>query len=525
MDSRDELTLNTALLSVSDKTGIVELATALIQHGVRILSTGGTAKTLQQAGVEVTQVSDITGQAEIMGGRVKTLHPKIHGGLLGRRDLDQDIMRSSDIPNIDLLVVNLYPFAETIADPNCTLEQAIEQIDIGGPAMLRGACKNHRWVTVLTDPNDYAEFITHLPNTPNLSSRSQLALKGFRMTAQYDSAISHYLEQKFEPSDNLLPAQLNLSLQQQQVMRYGENPQQAAAFYTRAGQQAEGLAAAQQLQGKPLSYNNLMDADAAWSCMQAITQPNTAACVIVKHANPCGAACAPELQTAYDNAFNCDSTSAFGGIIAVNQTIDTGFAQHLISNQFLEVLLAPAVTEEARAILANKANIRVLETPLDQNITGSSLEYRRIHGGYLVQQADLTTVDRSDMTIVGVHQPTEQQWQDLLFAWQLVRFVKSNAVTYAKDNQSLGIGAGQMSRIDSARIAVEKAANAGLALTGCAMASEAFFPFRDSIDQAHAAGVTAVIQPGGSMRDQEVIDAANEHGMVMVFTGQRHFRH
>ncbi len=520
----DPVTIKTALISVSDKTGVIELAQALASHGIRLLSTGGTARTLRDAGLEVINVSDVTGQAEIMDGRVKTLHPTIHGGLLGRRDIDAKVMQDSGIDGIDLLVVNLYPFAETIAKPDCTLPQAIEQIDIGGPAMLRAACKNHRWVTVLTDPNDYSDIIAQLPQAPDLSTRQKLATRGFGMTAQYDSGIHHYLQQ-LDNDQPTLPDTLTLNLKQKQALRYGENPQQKAAFYTPMHHQSSGFASARQHQGKPLSYNNLMDADAAWECLQAICEPlsDQSACIIVKHANPCGAATADSLINAYDRAFACDSTSAFGGIIAVNQNIDSDFARHLIGNQFLEVLLAPDVDTDALPILAEKPNIRVLSLPAA--VAEDALDYRRIAGGYLVQQPDASTVGQQAMSVVTERQPDEQQWQDILFAWRLVRFVKSNAVIYAKDHQSLGIGAGQMSRIDSAKIAVEKAEQAGLDLLGCSMASEAFFPFRDSIDQAHAAGVTAVIQPGGSMRDQEVIDAANEHNMIMVFTGQRHFRH
>ncbi len=519
--------IKTALISVSDKTGIIELARALVAHDIRLLSTGGTAKALNDAGLPVTQVSEVTGQAEIMDGRVKTLHPKIHGGLLGRRDLDADIMQTSGIEGIDLLVVNLYPFVETISQADCVLSDAIEQIDIGGPAMLRAACKNHQWVTVLTDPADYAGIIEQLPLMPDISTRRQLALQGFQMTSRYDASISGYLQTQISAASDQLPDSLSLNLNQRQSLRYGENPQQAAAFYTQPGHPAEGFAAARQHQGKPLSYNNLMDADAAWNCLQAISTQSAdqASCVIVKHANPCGVACANDPGEAYQRAFACDSTSAFGGIIAVNRKIDADFARLLLDNQFLEVLLAPEVDETALPILAGKSNIRVLSMPAAVQNKTPQLDYRRIQGGYLVQHSDRHTVDREAMSIASDRSPSEQEWQDLLFAWQLVRFVKSNAVVYARNQQSLGIGAGQMSRVDSARIAVEKAAQAQLELTGCAMASEAFFPFRDSIDHAHQAGVTAIIQPGGSMRDQEVIDAANEHGMAMVFTGQRHFLH
>ncbi len=528
-DTCGELTIQTALLSVSDKTGIVELAQALAASGVRLLSTGGTARTLQQAGIAVTEVSTVTGQPEIMDGRVKTLHPVIHGGLLGRRDQDAQVMDSNGITAIDLLVVNLYPFADTIARPDCSLVEAIEQIDIGGPAMLRAASKNHAWVTVLTDPADYATLSQQLPSAPELSIRRQLALKGFQMTAAYDAMVSHYLAGQFGPADAELSGQLNLNLTRQQALRYGENPQQAAAFYRPSGQSPQGFAAARLHQGKPLSYNNMMDADGAWSCLQAVTtqasSANPAACVIVKHANPCGAACGENISAAYQRAFDCDSTSAFGGIIALNQRLDEAFARHLIGNQFLEVLLAPEIEPAALKVLSDKPNVRVLTLPLNPLQRNDALDYRRIAGGYLVQQPDLDTVAREVMQVVSQRPPSEQEWRDMLFAWQLVRFVKSNAVVYAKNQQSVGIGAGQMSRIDSARIALEKAAQAKLTVAGCAMASEAFFPFRDSIDQAHAAAVSSIIQPGGSRRDQEVIDAANEHDMAMVFTTRRHFRH
>ena len=536
--SHPQITIKTALLSVSDKRGIVKLAHALQQHNIRILSTGGTAAALTAAGISVTQVSDLTGQAEIMEGRVKTLHPKIHGGLLGRRDIDADVMQEQGITGIDLLVVNLYPFTQTVADPDCTLPAAIEQIDIGGPAMLRAACKNHAWVTTLTDPADYAQLLPTLPQAPELATRQRLARQGFAITAAYDAAISAYLQQQFEPAQTAAsdadttthwPARLQLDLQRHEPpLRYGENPHQQAALYSRADAGSDsGIVAARQVQGKTLSYNNWMDADAAWQALQAIsaTSPEQAACVIVKHANPCGAALAADIERAYDLAFQGDSTSAFGGIIASNRDITATWAQQLLQRQFAEVLLAPGCDEAALAVLATKPKLRVLTLA---DATAASVELpdlRRISGGYLVQQADASSVSRAAMQVVSQRQPDQQQWQDLLFAWQLVRQVKSNAVVYARDGHSLGIGAGQMSRIDSARIAADKATQAGWHMHGAAMASEAFFPFRDSIDAAHAAGVAGVIQPGGSMRDQEVITAVNEHDMCMVFTGRRHFRH
>ena len=540
MPSQQPITIQTALLSVSDKRGIVELATALHKHGIRILSTGGTAAKLTAANIPVTEVSEVTGQQEIMDGRVKTLHPKIHGGLLGRRGIDDAVMQAQDITGIDLLVVNLYPFAETVADPACTLDMAIEQIDIGGPAMLRAGCKNHDRVTVLSDPDDYTTLLQTLPQAPEPATRQRLAQQGFAVTAAYDAAISSYLQQQFQaaPADTTAaasdatdrwPENWQLHLQRRApALRYGENPHQSAALYTPAGQAGDtGIVAARQVQGKTLSYNNWMDADAAWQSLQAISDshPQQAACVIVKHANPCGAALAEDVQRAYDLAFQCDSTSAFGGIIAINRSISAEFAEHLLQRQFAEVLLAPDCAEAALPILAKKPNLRVLTLPQPKDAAPALTDVRRISGGYLLQQADSETVARAAMQVVSQRQPDAQQWQDLLFAWHLVRQVKSNAVVYARDGHSLGIGAGQMSRIDSARIAVDKAAQAGWDMQGAAMSSEAFFPFRDSIDAAHAAGVAAVIQPGGSMRDQEVISAVDEHDMCMVFTGRRHFRH
>ena len=539
MHSQQPITIKTALLSVSDKRGIVELGRALQQHGIRILSTGGTAAALAAADIAVTPVSAVTGQAEIMDGRVKTLHPKIHGGLLARRDVDAAVMQAQGITGIDLLVVNLYPFTQTVAAPDCSLDDAIEQIDVGGPAMLRAACKNHAWVTTLTDPDDYPSLLQTLPQAPPLAVRQRLAQQGFAMTTAYDAAISAYLQQQFAAAQPTAeesatpapswPQHLQLNLRRSEPpLRYGENPHQQAALYVPAQASGkQGLVGARQWQGKTLSYNNWMDADAAWQTLQAIStcRPDQAGCVIVKHANPCGAALADDIGHAYQLAFQCDSTSAFGGVIAINRCISADFASALIQRQFAELLLAPDCDEHALAVLAEKPNLRVL-TLADVSTAEAALpDLRRISGGYLVQQPDLATVARDAMQVVSQRQPDAQQWQDLLFAWQLVRQVKSNAVVYARDGHSLGIGAGQMSRIDSARIAVDKASQAGLDMQQAAMASEAFFPFRDSIDAAHAAGVRCVIQPGGSMRDQEVITAADEHDMCMVFTGRRHFRH
>ncbi len=511
-------TPRTALLSVSDKTGIIDLARALHRHGWRILSTGGTAAALKAAGLAVTEVSSHTGFPEIMGGRVKTLHPTIHGGLLGRSDTDQAAMQAHGIEAIDLLAVNLYPFAATVARPGCSLDEAIEQIDIGGPAMLRAAAKNHARVCVLCDPGDYADFIEALPDWPQLEQRRALAVKAYAHTAAYDSQISQWLSA--QSAAGALPPVLNLNLDQIQPLRYGENPHQAAGLYRERGRPASGLAGAEILQGKALSYNNLLDADAAWQALAGLGD-EAAACVIVKHTNPCGAALGDTAAAAYRAALACDPTSAFGGIIALNREIDAALAG-AITERFVEVILAPAVSADALEIFGAKPNIRVI-VPAASPAQG--LQLRAIAGGWLVQQADRSAADEADWRIPTRREPSAAELADLRFAWGVVQSVRSNAIVYARDRATIGIGAGQMSRVDSARIGAWKARDAGLDLNGGVMASDAFFPFADSIETAAEHGIRAVIQPGGSMRDQEVIDACDRHGIAMILTGRRHFRH
>jgi len=527
--------IETALLSVSDKTGIVEFARALAARGVRLLSTGGTARLLVESGLTVTEVAAHTGSPEILDGRVKTLHPKIHGGLLARRDSAEHLatLQEYGIDRIDMLVVNLYPFRETVARADCSFADAVEQIDIGGPAMLRAAAKNHGTeadgVTVVIDPVDYARVLTELDATGHTSYalRLELAAKVYAHTAAYDGAIAAYLSSLVDPApaQDTVPARhewpktLTLQVHQTQALRYGENPHQSAAFYTDALRPAGLLGNYRQLQGKALSYNNIADADAAWECVRAFSTP---ACVIVKHANPCGVALGANPLAAYQKAFQTDPTSAFGGIIAFNCPIDAATAQ-AVSNQFLEVLLAPAYDGAALTVLAAKKNVRVLEIPAGAG--QNALDVKRVGGGWLVQTPDVYDVPRDALKIVSQRQPTDQELDDLSFAWKVAKFVKSNAIVFASAGMTLGVGAGQMSRIDSARIASIKAENAGLTLKGSAVASDAFFPFRDGLDVVVAAGATCVIQPGGSVRDDEVIAAANEHGIAMVLTGTRHFRH
>ena len=508
----------TALLSVSDKTGIVDLARALHRQGWRILSTGGTAATLRAAGLPVTEVSSHTGFPEIMDGRVKTLHPTIHGGLLGRGEADQAVMQAHGIETIDLLAVNLYPFAATVARPGCSLDEAIEQIDIGGPAMLRAAAKNHARVCVLCDPEDYPACIAGLPDWPDLNQRRALAVKAYAHTAAYDGQISQWLAEQSAPGP--LPSVLNVSLEQVQTLRYGENPHQAAGLYRERGRPASGLAGTEVLQGKALSYNNLLDADAAWQALGGLGD-EAAACVIVKHTNPCGAALGDTSLAAYRAALACDPTSAFGGIVALNREIDAGLAG-AITERFVEVILAPAVNADALEIFGAKPNIRVI-VPAASPAQG--LQLRAIAGGWLVQQADRPAADEADWRIPTRREPSAAELADLRFAWGVVQSVRSNAIVYARDRSTIGIGAGQMSRVDSARIGAWKARDAGLELSGGVMASDAFFPFADSIEMAAEHGIRAVIQPGGSMRDQEVIDACDRHGIAMVLTGRRHFRH
>jgi phosphoribosylaminoimidazolecarboxamide formyltransferase/IMP cyclohydrolase len=512
-----------ALISVSDKTGVVEFAQALEKLGADILSTGGTAKALRDAGVKVTDVAEITGFPEIMDGRVKTLHPLIHGGLLGRGKQDHDVMTEHGITQIDILAVNLYPFEATVANPDCSFEEAIENIDIGGPTMIRSAAKNHAHVAVVVDPADYASVADELTeNNGNISigTRQMLALKAFSHTGCYDAAISGYL--RAQGDDAGFPERLPVGLKLRESLRYGENPHQAAALYTTPGAAPGTLVAAEQLQGKPLSFNNISDANAALECVKSIED---AACVIVKHANPCGVALGEDQVAAYQGAYACDPTSAFGGIIAFNRPVTAAVAQTIIDQQFVEVVVAPSYEKGAAEVFAPKPNVRVLACGDWATSAVPGLMLQQVEGGMLVQDKDVACVSRDDLKVVTERQPSEQEINDALLAWKVARFVKSNAIVYGKDNAILGIGAGQMSRIMSTQIAGQKAAEANLDLDGAAMASDAFFPFRDGIDAAAKFGIQVVIQPGGSMRDDEVIAAANEHGMAMLFTGMRHFRH
>ncbi len=529
------MNIQTALLSVSDKTGIVDFAKALAARGVRLLSTGGTAKLLAESGLDVTEVAQHTGSPEILDGRVKTLHPKIHGGLLARRDSAEHLktIEQHGIDRIDLLVVNLYPFRQAVANLDCSFEDAVENIDIGGPAMLRAAAKNHGTeaggVTVVIDPADYAAVLAEMDQTGGTSYglRLQLATKVYAHTSAYDGAIANYLgslnvaepAQETAPARNTWPNILTLQVYQKQVLRYGENSQQRSAFYVDPYCPAGLLSNFVQLQGKELSYNNIADSDAAWDCVRSFEAP---ACVIVKHANPCGVATAEGPLEAYLKAFKTDPTSAFGGIIAFNRKVDLATAQ-AVSGQFVEVLLAPAYDQDALALLASKKNVRVLEVPMGDG--QNDIDVKRVGGGWLVQTPDFETVKAEDMRVVTRKQPTAEQMRDLMFAWKVAKYVKSNAIVFCGDSMTLGVGAGQMSRIDSARIASIKAENAGLTLKGSAVASDAFFPFRDGLDVVIDAGASCVIQPGGSMRDDEVISAANERGIAMVLTGMRHFRH
>ena len=522
----------TALISVSDKTGIVEFAQALHALNVRLLSTGGTAKLLADAGLPVTEVAQHTGFPEMLDGRVKTLHPKIHGGLLARRDLPEHVaaIQQHGIDTIDILAVNLYPFESTVAKPGCTLEDAIENIDIGGPAMVRSAAKNWKDVTVLTDASQYAQVLEELKAHGKTSDKTRFAasVAAFNRIAQYDAAISNYLSARLDDGSLAeYPAQMNSSFVKVQDLRYGENSHQTAALYRDLYPAPGSLVTGKQLQGKELSYNNIADADAAWECVKSFDTP---ACVIVKHANPCGVAVAASAADAYAKAFKTDPTSAFGGIIAFNREVDRAAAE-LVSKQFVEVLMAPSFSAEAREIFKGKVNVRLLEIalppggarPWDQG--RNAQDVKRVGSGLLVQTADNHFLSKADLKVVTALQPTAQQLDDLMFAWTVAQYVKSNAIVFCGNGMTLGVGAGQMSRIDSARIASIKAENAGLALAGSAVASDAFFPFRDGLDVLADAGASCVIQPGGSMRDDEVITAANERGIAMVFTGVRHFRH
>ena len=519
-----------ALISVSDKTGVVEFARKLQDRNVEILSTGGTAKLLLENGIKAVEVSDYTKFPEMMDGRVKTLHPKIHGGILGRRGIDEKVMEEHEIKPIDLVVVNLYPFVKTVSDPNCPLEKAIENIDIGGPTMVRAAAKNNRDVAIVVRSQDYDRVIAEMDEhqgSLTFATRFDLAIAAFEHTAAYDAAIANYFGTKVpdygisDGSKSILPRTLNLSFIKKQNMRYGENPHQKASFYTDLHAKASGISTAVQIQGKELSYNNIADTDAAIECVRQFDDP---CCVIVKHANPCGAALASNLKEAYDRAFACDSESAFGGIIAFNKTLDGETAKAIIDRQFCEVIVAPDVTEEAIAEVARKKNVRLLKTgPLSNE--EPRLDFKRVNGGLLVQEADLEVVRKEDLKVVTKRAPTDAELDELLFAWKICKFTKSNAIVYTNDRQTLGIGCGQTSRVFSARIAAMRASDANLSLEGAALASDAFFPFRDGVDAAAKAGIKCIIQPGGSIRDQEVIDAADEHGIAMVFTGMRHFRH
>lgn len=514
-----------ALISVSDKTGIVEFASQLASRNIIILSTGGTARLLADGGINVTQVSDYTGFPEIMDGRVKTLHPRIHGGLLGRRGIDDAVMAENNIEPIDLLVVNLYPFEATVNQPDCTLADAIENIDIGGPAMLRSAAKNYAHVGVIVDAIDYENVIDEINNSDGSltdETRFYLAQKVFAHTANYDAHISNYLGAVSIDGEDLdYPLTFTSQFKKLQELRYGENPHQTAAFYTQQNPPSGTIAASKQRQGKALSYNNIADTDAALECVLSYRE---AACVIVKHANPCGVAIGENVLQAYERAYQTDPTSAFGGIIAFNLLLDEQTAKAIIERQFVEVIIAPSVSKEALDVLSEKENIRVLEAGV-REVAIQQLTMKRVSGGLLIQDNDRGFIERDDLTIVTKRLPTEKELEDLLFTWKVVKYVKSNAIVYARDKQTIGIGAGQMSRIYSARIAAIKAEDEGLEVSGSVMASDAFFPFRDGIDSAAKVGVTAIIQPGGSMRDDEVIAAANEADIAMVFTSMRHFLH
>jgi phosphoribosylaminoimidazolecarboxamide formyltransferase/IMP cyclohydrolase len=515
-----------ALISVSDKTGIVEFAQALTNQGVELLSTGGTFRLLSENNIPVTEVSDYTGFPEMMDGRVKTLHPKVHGGILGRRGKDDGVMAEHGIKPIDMVVVNLYPFAATVADPNCDLPTAIENIDIGGPTMVRSAAKNHKDVAIVVNAGDYKTVLDEMQaNDAQLdySTRYQLMVKAFEHTAGYDGMIANHFGAR--NTDNVkrdFSDTFNVQYFKTQEMRYGENPHQKAAFYTEANPTEASVATAVQLQGKELSFNNIADTDAALECVKQFDQP---ACVIVKHANPCGVSVAVDISTAYDLAFATDPESAFGGIIAFNRELDAVTAAKICEKQFVEVIIAPSVAADAVAVIAAKKNVRLLECGTWGDERPQDFDYKRVNGGLLIQDRDNGMITEQDLKVVTARVPTELEMGDMMFAWKVAKMVKSNAIIYAKNNQTVGVGAGQMSRINSARIAGIKAEHAGLEVVGAVMASDAFFPFRDGIDNASAAGISCIIQPGGSMRDEEVIAAANEHGMAMVFTGMRHFRH
>ncbi|EOG7627129.1 bifunctional phosphoribosylaminoimidazolecarboxamide formyltransferase/IMP cyclohydrolase [Vibrio parahaemolyticus] len=521
-----------ALISVSDKTGIVEFAQALAERGVDILSTGGTARLLAEQGIAVTEVSDYTGFPEMMDGRVKTLHPKVHGGVLGRRGQDDEVMAKHGINPIDMVVVNLYPFAETVAKEGCTLADAVENIDIGGPTMVRSAAKNHKDVTIVVNASDYDRVIAEMDandKSLTLETRFDLAIAAFEHTAAYDGMIANYFgtmvpsygENKEGDEESKFPRTFNQQFEKKQDMRYGENSHQAAAFYVEANPQEASVSTARQIQGKALSYNNIADTDAALECVKEFNEP---ACVIVKHANPCGVALGKDILEAYNRAYQTDPTSAFGGIIAFNQELDAETATAIVERQFVEVIIAPSISAEAIEVVAAKKNVRLLECG-EWSTKTTGFDVKRVNGGLLVQDRDQGMVRLDDLKVVSKRQPTEEELKDALFCWIVAKYVKSNAIVYAKGDMTIGVGAGQMSRVYSAKIAGIKAADEGLEVAGSVMASDAFFPFRDGIDAAAEAGIKCVIQPGGSMRDDEVIAAADEHGMAMIFTGMRHFRH
>ena len=533
-DQTTRLPVRRALISVSDKTGILEFARELVNLGVEILSTGGTFKLLQDNGVPAVEVADYTGFAEMMDGRVKTLHPKIHGGILGRRGIDDGIMTEHGIKPIDLVAVNLYPFAATVAKPGCTLPDAIENIDIGGPTMVRSAAKNHKDVAIVVNAGDYSDVLASLQaGGLTYADRFALMLKAFEHTAAYDGMIANYLGTIDQAAETLsteargtFPQTFNSQFIKAQEMRYGENPHQSAAFYVEAQKGEASISTAVQLQGKELSFNNVADTDAALECVKSFVKP---ACVIVKHANPCGVAVALDseggIRQAYELAYATDTESAFGGIIAFNRELDAATAQAIVDRQFVEVIIAPKISAEARAVVAAKANVRLLECGEWAAERSAGWDFKRVNGGLLVQSRDIAMIKAEDLKVVTQRAPSEQEIHDLIFAWKVAKFVKSNAIVYAKGRQTIGVGAGQMSRVNSARIAAINAEHAGLQVAGSVMASDAFFPFRDGLDNAAANGITAVIQPGGSMRDAEVIAAADEANIAMVFTGMRHFRH
>ncbi|WP_220719188.1 MULTISPECIES: bifunctional phosphoribosylaminoimidazolecarboxamide formyltransferase/IMP cyclohydrolase [Agarivorans] len=521
-----------ALISVSDKTGIIEFSRSLAQQGVEILSTGGTAKLLAENGIEVIEVSNYTGFPEMMDGRVKTLHPKVHGGILGRRGTDDEVMNNHGINAIDMVVVNLYPFAATVANPDCSLEDAVENIDIGGPTMVRSAAKNHKDVTIVVNASDYDRVLAEMAaNDKSLThaTRFDLAIAAFEHTAAYDGMIANYFgtmvpsygDNKEGDEDSKFPRTFNSQFIKKQDMRYGENSHQAAAFYVENNIEEASVSTATQLQGKALSFNNIADTDAALECVKEFDEP---CCVIVKHANPCGVALGGNIQEAYERAYKTDPTSAFGGIIAFNRELDADTAEAIVSRQFVEVIIAPKISEAAAQIVAAKKNVRLLECG-EWSTKTTGLQLKRVNGGLLVQDRDQGMVTQDELSVVSKRQPSEEELRDALFCWKVAKYVKSNAIVYAKGNMTIGVGAGQMSRVYSAKIAGIKAADEKLEVAGSVMASDAFFPFRDGIDAAAEAGITCVIQPGGSMRDDEVIAAADEHGMAMVFTGMRHFYH